>query len=136
MVAIAVSPFVLRDVVLTIGTDSYEKHVSAVTFTPSASVQTFVGLGGNTHTDTSTATWTCNLEYAQDWGTENSLSQYLMDNEGDQVTVVFTPKSAVAGTFFTSTVTLSPGAIGGSGGAFATASVTLGCTIPVRTDPA
>lgn len=136
MAQIAVSPFVLRDVVLSIGTDSYEKHVSAVEFVPNSSIQTFVGLGGNTHTDTSTATWTVNLTYAQDWGTTDSLSQYLMDNEGTQVTMVFTPKAAEAGTFFTATVTLSPGNIGGPAGSFATAQVTLGCTVPVRTDPA
>lgn len=129
MAQIAISPFVLKNVLLTIGTDSYEKHVSQVEFSPSASTQTWKGLGGNTHTAQGLADWTVTLTYAQDWETANSLSQYLLANEGTNVSVTFEPVSGDAG--FTSTVTLSPGSVGGQQGTFATSSVTLGCTKPV-----
>lgn len=130
MATIAVAPLVMKDVTLTIGTDDYKKHVDQVTFTPSAQTQTWTGLGGNSHTDVGTATWSCVLNYVQDWETTDSLSQYLLENEGESVSVTFKPKSG-SGPSFTATVTITPGAIGGSVNAYATTSVTLGSTKPV-----
>jgi len=130
MVAIAVAPLVLKDVTLTLGTDSYEKHVSEVRFTPSASTISWTGLGGNTVTDVATATWTAALGYVQDWETVDSLSQYLLANEGESVEATFKPKSG-SGPSFTATLTITPGAIGGAVNAYATTSVTLGSTKPV-----
>ncbi len=126
MAAINVAPFVLKDVLLTVGTDSYEAHVSQVEFTPSASTQTWQGLTpASVHTDMSTATWTCTLAYAQDWETANSLSRYLYDNEGQTKSVVFRPKSGT-GPSFEADIIITPGAIGGTVNSFATATVTLG----------
>jgi len=99
--------------------------VDQVIFTPSSSSQTWTGLGQNTHTDVSTATWTLGLRYAQDWASATSLSRYLFDNEGDTVSMTFRPKSG-AGPSFTAQVVITPGAIGGDVNAYATASVTLG----------
>jgi len=130
MVQIAVAPLVLKDVVLTLGTDTYEKHVDQVIFTPTASKISWTGLGGNTHTDVSMATWTCDLRYAQDWETDDSLSQYLLANEGASIAAVFKPKSATGPTF-TATLAITPGAIGGAVSAYATATVSLGSTKPV-----
>ena len=88
MAVIEVQPLVLKDIELVIGTsDDFRKHVDSVTFTPSASSISWTGLGGNTHTETSVATWTCGLNYAQDWDSEESLSRYLFENEGDTVPV-------------------------------------------------
>lgn len=128
MVAVAVSPFVLRDVDLVIGADNYEAHVSQVEFVPSATALTWTGLANNTHAATATATWTVTLAGAQDWATANSLSQYLHENEGETVEVTFTPATG-QGTF-TATVTISPANIGGTGGAFSVFTVSLGCTKP------
>jgi len=125
MVAIAVTPLVLKNVTLTIGTDGYEKHVDAVTFTPSASSVTWTGLANNTFTDVSTATWVLTLNYAQDWTTVNSLSAYLFANEGLTKAVVFKPTNG-SGPSFTADVVVTPGAIGGAVNAYSTASVTLG----------
>src|SRR5665647_1996271 len=130
MPAIDVVPFVLKDVTLTLGVDSYEKHVSEVKFTPTASALTWIGLGGNTVSDVATATWTATLGYAQDWETVDSLSQYLLANEGESVEASFKPKSG-SGPSFTATLTITPGAIGGPVNAYATTSVTLGSTKPV-----
>lgn len=124
-----VNPLVLKDVLLQFGSDEtgkdFRKHVDQVTFTPSSSQATWTGLGNNTHSDVSTATWTVVLNYVQDWSTADSLSRYLFENEGAEVPVTFTPKNG--GPSFEATVIVTPGAIGGQVNAFATTSVTLGC---------
>lgn len=125
MAVLTPRPLVMKDVVLEIGTDDFRAYADSVTFTPSASSVTWSGLGGNTHTDASTATWTLDLNYVQDWDSANSLSRFLYENEGDSVDVVFAPKSG-SGPSFTAEVVITPGAIGGAVSAFATTSVTLG----------
>lgn len=135
-----IQPLVLKDVELILdldgegatdpGTD-FRKHVNGVMFTPSASSITWTGLGKNSHTDVSTATWVCQLDYVQDWDSATSLSGFLFDNEGKSVTVTFRPRSGV-GPSFKSVVTITPGAIGGQVNAYAPASVQLGCTKPER----
>lgn len=124
-----VNPLVLKDVLLQFGSDEtgkdFRKHVDQVTITPSSSQTTWTGLGGNTHSDVTTATWTVVLNYVQDWETTDSLSRFLYDNEGAEVPVVFEPKNG--GPAFEATVIITPGAIGGSVNAYATTSVTLGC---------
>lgn len=136
---IDVQPFVLKDILLTLATlgtspvtGDYQKHVSAAAFTPKADVKTWTGLGNNTVTDVGTATWTCDLTYAQDWETDDSLSQFLMDHEGEKIIATFEPVNGV-GSSFAATLTVTPGAIGGKGGDFLEASVSLGSTKPVKT---
>lgn len=131
MAIIAVEPFVLRDVDLLIGTDSYQAHVSQVEFIPTAAQITWTGLANNTHAATATATWAVTLAGAQDWDTANSLSQYLHANEGLKVPITFTPADGQGS--FTAEVTLSPASIGGTGQAFTVFTVTLGCTRPAFT---
>lgn len=128
---VAVAPLILKNVSLVFGPTAtgseFSKHVDLVTFEPSSSSVTWTGMGGNTHTDVSTATWTCTLKYAQDWTTTGSLSAYLFNNEGQTVDVAFKPQTA-SGPSFTAKVVITPGAIGGDVNAYATASVTLGVT--------
>ena len=123
------NPFSLKDVSLLIGPTAtnfeFRTSVSSVTFTPSASTVTWTGLGLNTYTDVNTATWTCTLEYSQDWDTTNSLSAYLYTHEGETVDVVFKPKNAGVKTW-TGKLIITPGAVGGPVNAVAVASVTLG----------
>lgn len=129
MATIAVQPIVLKDVLLTVGTDNYEAHVSEVVFEPSTSIQTWQGLTPTaTFTDATGATWTCKLTFAQDWATANSLSKYLFDNEGTTKAVKFKPKKPATGTAptWSATVVIVPGSIGGTVNTFATASVVLG----------
>lgn len=130
MALITVQPLVLKNVELIVGTDNYQTSVSTVRFEPSASQVSWTGLGGNTHTDVSTATWTVTVEYAQDWTTTNSLSRYLMTNEGTTKAIRFRPTTG-AGPSFTANVAITPGAIGGSVNGYATATVTLGSDKPV-----
>lgn len=125
MAEITVNPFVMRDVLFNVAADGYKAHVSSVTFTPSSTVVTWQGLtpaaafsfGAN-------ATWTCDLEFAQDWSTASSLSRYLFENEGAEVEVVFEP--VAGGPSITATLIVTPGAVGGAVNSVAVATVSLG----------
>lgn len=130
MVAIAVQPFVLKDAVFTVETDSYEAHVSTVKFTPTVETITWVGLTpSSAFSDSSSATWECALSLAQDWTTANSLAQYLLDHAGESVQAVFSPKGATTGSpVFTATITLVPPEIGGDVNTVQVSSVTCGVT--------
>lgn len=136
MAAIAVAPFVLKDVILTIGADSYEAHVSTVRFDPNMSVVTWQGLTPSaSFTDTTAPTWTTTWAFAQDWETPDSLSEYLLENAGTKKTVVFKPKGTTTGKpVFTAEVMIAPGPIGGDVNTVQTGSVTMGVVgTPVKT---
>lgn len=129
MAQIAVSPIVLRDALLRLTVEAtssdFEKHVSQVQFTPSSSVVTWKGLAPDASFSAgTTATWSCQLAYAQDWETTNSLSRFLYDHEGEEVDCVFEPVSGGMG--WQAKLIITPGAIGGTVDAVATATVTLG----------
>jgi hypothetical protein len=110
---------------------SFEKATSSVSLTPSASTQTWQGgTPESSYSDISTATWVNGLDYAQDWETPESLSLYLLNNEGEEKCLVFSPLAG-KGLVFAVRVVLTPGAIGGAIGSYGTASVTL----PVRGRP-
>lgn len=125
MPAITPTPLFLKDCLVQIGADSYEKAVATVEFVPTSSVETFHGLSPDaSYTDVSPATWVCNLTFVQDWTSASSLAQYLMANEGEAVTMTFEP--ITGGATITATVIITPGKIGGSLGGATTSSVTLG----------
>lgn len=127
MAIVSVSPFVLKDVELTIEGDDFAAHVSEVTFTPSASASTWQGLTPSaTFTDTSTASWSATLAYAQDWSNPDSLSMKLHTEEGASWPVTFTPRKGSNQPTISATLIVTPGAIGGAVNGWATASVTLG----------
>lgn len=130
MAQINVQPLYLKDVVLTVDGDTYEKHVSGVTFTPSVSTATFKGLESDAvFTQASNASWTVDLTYVQDWDTADSLSAYLFNNAGSEITLSFLPQTG-SGTW-TATVIVVPGAVGGQVDAYATSTVSL----PVQGQP-
>lgn len=125
MAQINVDPILLTDVLLSVATDSYEKHVSAVEFVPTSQVATWKGLNpASVFSFGGVATWVCNITYAQDWETANSLSQYLHANEGEEIAVTFEPVSGGAG--FTATLIVAPGSIGGQVDSVAVGTVSLG----------
>jgi hypothetical protein len=129
MAQIAAVPFVLKDARFLVAADSYEAAVSGATFTPSASAVTWRGLTPTaSFTGSSTATWQLDLVFAQDWTTTNSLSQYLLANEGKSIVVKLIPQTAASGTVptFTATVIVSPGSIGGDVDSVAVSTVSLG----------
>lgn len=135
MAQIEVKPIVLRDVLLSIAADDYEKHVSGVTITPATGSVTWNGLSPDaTFTFPTATTWALQLDYAQDWDTVSSLSRYLFDNEGAEVTMTFEPERGGLG--WEVDVFIVPGSIGGQVNAVATATVTLGVTGRPRPIPA
>lgn len=126
MATIAVTPFVLKDCVLSIEADDYAAAVSTLTLTPTTQMVSFVGLKpGAISTDATEPTWTLGLTYAQDWVSADSLSRYLFDNQGLAKDAVIKPQSGV-GPSFAVEIIITPGAIGGTGQQTATATVTLG----------
>ncbi|RPE75199.1 MULTISPECIES: hypothetical protein [unclassified Frondihabitans] len=125
MTTIAVSPFLLKDVDLKVGTDNYEAHVSSVEFVPTASTVTWKGLTpSSVFSSIGSATWVCNLSYAQDWDTPASLSNYLLDHEGETVAVHFEPE--VGGVGFDAQIIITPGSIGGAIDSTGVGTVSLG----------
>lgn len=125
MAQIDVKPIVLRDVLLSIAADDYEKHVSGVTITPTTGSVTWNGLTPTAaYSFPTSTTWALQLDYAQDWDTANSLSRYLFDHEGEEVTMTFEPVKGGLG--WRVDVVIVPGSIGGQVNAVATATVTLG----------
>ena len=136
MATIAVAPFVLKNALLQIATDNYEKHVSSVTFTPQLSSVTWQGLTPDSaFSDAASPVWSCTMSYAQDWTTTNSLAQYLLTNAGLQKVAVFKPQGTTTGMpIFTATVIIVPGPIGGDVNTVQVGSVTMGVVgAPVKT---
>ena len=87
------TPLFLKDSVLTIAATGYEAEVSSATFTPSTSSATWKGLTPDAvFTNTSNATWTVELTYAQDPDDALSLGMYLFEHEGEEVACQFTPQ--------------------------------------------
>ena len=133
---IASQPHVLTDMVLTIGADDYEAHVSSCSLVPSTDAPRirWKGLTPSaefTATGTPVTTWDLVLNACQDWETANSLSQYLYDHAGTVTAVELSPQRGVGKTF-TFEVTIVPGQVGGDVDAVAITPVTM----PVEGTPA
>lgn len=136
MPVIAAKPFVLKDAILTIGTDEYQGHISSVRFDPTTSQLTWQAITpAGAFADQTSAVWTCTIAYAQDWETANSLAQYLLTNAGQKKTATFKPKGTTTGMpIFTADIMIAPGPIGGDVNTVQVGSVTLGVAgVPVKT---
>lgn len=135
MAQITVKPLVLKNAKVNIksgATDvgDFEKAISQVEFTPSSGSVSWQGLTPDATFSFPTATtWVATLAYAQDWSSATSLSRYLFDNDGLEVTMTFVPNNGVAvsatNPAFRATVTLQSGAVGGSVNSVAVGTVTL-----------
>lgn len=125
MPTIAVKPFQLSDCLLTVESDNYEAHVSTVEFVPSSTSAQFKGLTpAAVFTFAGSPTWLCNLTFAQDWATPDSLSRYLFENVGEEIDVTFEPIKG--GPAITAKLIAQPGSIGGAVDAVAVSTVALG----------
>lgn len=135
MTTVPVEPLVLKDYLVKIATDNYEKAVSAITLTPpSTTTETWSGPSGVDFSDEATNdAWKCQLDYVQDWETEDSLAGYLFDHQGETKTLIFTPRAGAGLPTFTVDVVIRSGPIGGQTRKFATSSTTMTCAEkPVR----
>lgn len=125
MADIAVQPILMGDATLTFGADGYQAHVSSAVFTPSSSVVVWKGLTPTAKFSFgASASWTLDLELAQDWATAAALSRYLFENEGETVAVVFEPVDG--GASVSADIIITPGSIGGAVDTVATSTVSLG----------
>lgn len=130
---IAANPRMQKNLSLTIGTDTFEDHVSSVQWVPSSSTVTWNGgTPEAVFTDQTAPTWTAQVNVVQDWETPGSLCNYLLEHAGEQVVAKYKPDAT--GTFeITATITLAAPTIGGAVNAFNESSVTMGSTKPVPT---
>jgi len=127
------TPYSLKNATLSIEADDYTAAVTQVEFTPSTATSTVRTIDGVAHKDQSTAEWSCTIGFLQDLDA-GGLLRYLLDNDGETKSVVFTP--VTAGPSISADLVVSPGTIGGTAGAdLTTATVTLVSTKPVFTDP-
>lgn len=137
MPTVTVTPFVMRNAILELGTDDYAKAVSSATLTPSGGITTFKGLKPDAvFTYPQSTTWTLDLEYAQDWGIAGSLSVWLFNNQGTNQPFELTADDVAGSTVWNGTVVITAGAVGGAVDSVATATVSLGVVgQPVPTFP-
>ena len=124
----AVKPFIMGSAIVQLGTDDFAAAVSSATLTPTGGTTTFKGLKRDAvFTFPQAVTWALQLEYAQDWSEDASLSRYLFDNIGQTVPAVINPDEQIDGTTsWACDVVITAGAVGGAVDAVATASVELG----------
>lgn len=108
-----------------IGTDGYKAAIESAVLTPTTPTEKFRDIGGGIQVVSGATEWELTISLAQDLKTANSLSQYLITNQGTKKTIVFTPQAT--GKAFTVTALIVPGAVGGAGGGIAKSSVTLPC---------
>jgi hypothetical protein len=140
MPVIEVKPFIMRNAVVEFDVDDFAKAVSSATLTPAGGTTPFKGLKPTAvFTFPQSVTWTLDLEFAQDWSAETSLSRYLFDHQGETIDATLNPDDQTEGTTsWAITVAIAPGAVGGPVDSVATATVSLGVvgapvptTIPV-----
>jgi hypothetical protein len=115
-----INPFAMNDAVMEIGLgygattfDDYTEAVSQAEITPTTSTGTWNGIGGNTLTFQTPATWVVNAALAQD-NSEDGLSDFLFNHDGEAATLRLYPQEGGRG--WEVDVTLSPTAIGGTAG--------------------
>lgn len=136
MAEIPVKPFMMQDAVLKFAADDFAAACSQIALVPSSSVVVFKGLKRNSSSFPTTATWVCNLTYAQDWETAQSLARYLHDHEGETIEAQVLPQTAVPdpdnpgstipGIGFAVQIIVAPGQIGGNVDQVASSTVSLG----------
>ncbi|MBN9207279.1 MAG: hypothetical protein J0H96_01285 [Microbacterium ginsengisoli] len=110
---------------ITIGTDGYKAAIESAVLTPTTPTETFRDIGGGITQVAGTPSWELQVNLAQDWKTTNSLSQFLVTNQGTKKVVVFTPQTGGKG--FTITALIVAGAAGAAASGVAKATVNLPC---------
>ncbi|MFV0315493.1 MAG: hypothetical protein ACK5O2_00830 [Microthrixaceae bacterium] len=130
MPEISANPRLVRHLTITIGTDSFSKHVNNCTFTPTASQTEWRGgTPDAVFTDSPPASWACALTLVQDWETAASLCNFLLAHDGEQAEFVYKPQADGAVSFETIATIVAP-VIGGAVGVYNESTVTMPCERP------
>ena len=133
MAEIEAAPRLVKHIEFTVGTSSYSKHVNSVRYARSSSMQEWRGgTPDAVYSDETSPTYTCEIIGIQDWESDDSLCNFLLDHEGETLTMKYKPHhdGAVA---FESEVKIVAPEIGGAVGAYNEFTVTMGSDKPVRT---
>lgn len=131
MATITPTPYILRDMLVTIGADEFAAAIDQLTITPKPSPQVFQGGRPSAKfMELPEPDWDVAIQYAQDNAT-TSLTRYLHDNQGKTVVMKFQPKAgtlSAANPAVTVSVLIVPGTLGGTIGQHAKSTVTLPAT--------
>lgn len=121
-----------KNLLLDIGPDTFEMHVSSIEWVPSSSpISWHGGTPDAIATDAGAETWLTNWLVAQDWENPDSLCNFLLENAGTQVEVTYKPEAT--GDFgITATITLVSPRIGGAVNAFNESAVSMASTKPAN----
>lgn len=113
MAAIPAAPFVLKNITLGLGTDSYEAALRTVRFDPTTNVIKWRGLTPTSRFRfASDPEWTVTMTFAQDLASASSLSKKLHAAvPGEVVVMTFDP--IAGGATITASVMLVPASMGG-----------------------
>ena len=141
MTIIEVTPFIMRNAIVSFAANDFAKAVSSATLTPSGGTTPFKGLKPDAvFTFPQSVTWTLDLEFAQDWSADTSLSRYLFEHQGETIAATLNPDDKTSGTTsWAITVAIAPGAVGGPVDSVATSTVSLGIVgapVPTTVPPA
>ncbi|WP_417561869.1 hypothetical protein [Microbacterium sp.] len=105
-----------------VGTDEYTAHLSQSEFQPTQPTASFTDIEGTVSNFGGKSGWALVLAGAQDWETVNSLSQYLLTHDAEEVEVTVTlPGGGTA----TGTVIAAATNIGGTANTPMTFSTTM-----------
>jgi len=141
---VPVTPFIMKNAIIAFGVPGSDKDFatacSSAVLTPSSGTAEFKGLKPTAvFTFAQAVTYVLEIEYAQDWSSDTSLSRYLFDNKGSNVQATLNFDDKTSGTTsWALTVAISPGQAGGAVDEVATATATLGVVgapVPTTTPP-
>jgi hypothetical protein len=129
-------PQLPKIITFTLGGTSFKEDVLSAGVVPApGQVLSVTTLDGVVHQDVAKETWALELEAIIDWDTTRpGLAYYLQNNAGDEVAFVLNVHDAAISTSkpaITGTCRLVPMQYGGTGNAYATATVSL----PISGDP-
>lgn len=131
MAEINVAPKLIKEITITVGTDSFSKHVNNCKYTPSSSKQEWRGgTPDSVFTDQTAATWELALTLIQDWESATSLCNFLLAHAGETAKIVYKPIAGGKVSFESNVIIVAP-EIGGAVGTFNESTVTMGSDKPV-----
>ena len=119
-----VGAYVLRDATFTVEATDYANQCTSVVITPEQATQTLrTMVPDGIVQDVDTAVWTLSINGIQDYEAARGLARLLTDMAGEQLDIVFTPKTGGDSATVTAVAKATP--FGGEQGAFTTFSVEL-----------
>ena len=127
MVAIANAAIYLTKAKLEIGSDEYTAAISGCVIKPNTPTAVFADIGGGVQAFAGNPDWVLEVDFAQDYVTANSLSQFLLTNVGQSKVFKLTPLTGGTPKVVTISAVCVPSDIGGAARTVAISKVSLPC---------